>query len=195
MAESIGSRSVSVERPIPVTYDVGNLALLDPNIMDSDQFTDETSRETYLRSLARDSAQLLVNQILALPVVTGGRTGGSSATRDGVFVKLPEPVTQLPREKPVPVPKPLTKWEKFAKQKGISKARNTGNMIYDDEKGEWVKKWGYKGKNHDEPWLVEVDENGEAIQDSENGKSKKKFKKPTKEQSAFTLPDKKKRKK
>ena len=32
-------------------------------------------------------------------------------------------------------------------------------MVYDEEKGEWVKKWGYKGKNmqQESEWLVEVD--------------------------------------
>lgn len=32
--------------------------------------------------------------------------------------------------------------------------------MYDEEKGEWVPRWGYKGKNKSEQddWLVEVDE-------------------------------------
>ncbi|KAK9239745.1 regulator of ribosome biosynthesis, partial [Lipomyces kononenkoae] len=162
--QSISDRPVTVERAIPVTYDLGNLTIYDTNMMDSQimSSTDEGVKEAYLQSLARDSAQLLVNQILALPVVTGGRTGGDVNHNDGVFVKLPDPTTQLPREKPVPVAKPLTKWEKFAKQKGITpKARNSGNLVYDEAKGEWVKKWGYKGKNQEQPWLVEVDEKAE----------------------------------
>jgi len=33
------------------------------------------------------------------------------------------------------------------------------NMVYDEEKGEWVKKWGYKGKKgENEDWLVELDD-------------------------------------
>ena len=34
------------------------------------------------------------------------------------------------------------------------------NAVYDEESGEWVRKWGYKGKNQREggEWLVEVDE-------------------------------------
>lgn len=34
-------------------------------------------------------------------------------------------------------------------------------MVYDEESGEWVKKWGYKGKNKEgegNDWLVELDE-------------------------------------
>ncbi|KAK9249148.1 ribosomal biogenesis regulatory protein [Lipomyces tetrasporus] len=172
--QSVGSRPVTVERAVPVTYDLGNLAVFDTNMMDPEIMSsaDEAKREEYLWSLARDSAQMLVNQVLALPVVTGGRTGGDVKHNDGVFVKLPDPTTQLPREKPVPVPKPLTKWEKFAKQKGITpKARNSGNQVYDEATGEWVKKWGYKGKNQEEPWLVEVDENTENGGGEKSGKS------------------------
>ena len=34
------------------------------------------------------------------------------------------------------------------------------NMVYDEESGEWVRKWGYKGKSQREggEWLVELDE-------------------------------------
>ena len=33
------------------------------------------------------------------------------------------------------------------------------NMVYDEESGEWVRKWGYKGKSQREggEWLVELD--------------------------------------
>lgn len=33
-------------------------------------------------------------------------------------------------------------------------------MVYDEATGEWVPKWGYKGKNKelDNQWLVEVDD-------------------------------------
>ena len=51
--------------------------------------------------------------------------------------------------------------ELFAKKKGIktSKTNSTGRVVYDEATGEWVPKWGYKGKNRAEEnqWLVEVD--------------------------------------
>lgn len=33
-------------------------------------------------------------------------------------------------------------------------------MVYDEASGEWVPKWGYKGKNKDveNQWLVEIDD-------------------------------------
>ena len=74
----------------------------------------------------------------------------------------------MPRFKPLPTPKQPTKWELFAKKKGIGKF-NTAlgasdkerrkKMVYDEEKGEWAPRWGYKGKNKEaeNEWIVEVD--------------------------------------
>ena len=35
-----------------------------------------------------------------------------------------------------------------------------GKLVYHEEKGEWVPKWGYKGNNKslDDQWLVELDD-------------------------------------
>lgn len=42
-------------------------------------------------------------------------------------------------------------------------------MVFDEEKAEWVPKWGYKGKNKDGEgeWIVEVDDK----KDEKDGKS------------------------
>lgn len=81
-----------------------------------------------------------------------------------MHIVLPPATTPLPREKPIPADKEPTKWELFAKKKGIDKKkRDSGNMVYDEASGEWIPKWGYKGKNKeaDNEWLVEVDEKKE----------------------------------
>lgn len=84
----------------------------------------------------------------------------STPSPDGPVAKLPPPITQLPRAKPLPKPKPLTKWEKFAKEKGISH-RKREKAVWDEEKQEWVNRWGWKGKNKEleEQWLTEVPAN------------------------------------
>lgn len=48
----------------------------------------------------------------------------------------------------------------FAKKKGIRTKPRDGKMVYDEEKQEWVPKWGYKGKNKEveDQWLVEIDD-------------------------------------
>ena len=79
-------------------------------------------------------------------------------------MKLPPPTTPLPREKPLPVEKPESKWERFARKKGIKKkSKDEPKKVYDEEKGDWVLKWGYRGKAKaaDEDWIVEVDEKKE----------------------------------
>lgn len=86
-------------------------------------------------------------------------------------MELPRPTNPLPRWKPLPKPKAPTKWELFARKKGIGKYGGNlkggaaledrkKNMVYDEESGEWVKKWGYKGKNKqgESDWLVELDD-------------------------------------
>ena len=73
---------------------------------------------------------------------------------------LPPATFPLPREKPLPGKKAETTWERFAKKKGIrDRKRGEGGREYDAGKGEWVPRWGYKGRNKDGEggWIVEVD--------------------------------------
>ena len=48
-------------------------------------------------------------------------------------------------------------------------------MVYDEESGEWVRKWGYKGKNKEgegNDWLVELDDKkAKAEQDGEGARN------------------------
>ena len=62
-----------------------------------------------MQSLARDNTQLLINSIWCLP---------THRVEEVVVAELPPPSTRLPREKPLPTPKPMTKWEQYAKEKG-----------------------------------------------------------------------------
>lgn len=65
--------------------------------------------KTSPQNLTRDNTQLLFNSLFSLP---------SSVVEKVKCVQLPAPTTKLPREKPIPKPKTLTKWEAFAKSKG-----------------------------------------------------------------------------
>jgi regulator of ribosome biosynthesis len=144
---------VVVERPTPYTFDLGNLLAEDPNPVTLDRDNVEQS----LAEVARDGAQALINQLLT--------TCPLQSTNDGVLLTLPPPTTHLPREKPVPQPKPPTKWERFAAKKGIApKTREQRkNLAFDEDTGEWKRKWGYQGLNKkgQDDWLVEVDAKAE----------------------------------
>ncbi|KAF2876483.1 ribosome biogenesis regulatory protein-domain-containing protein [Massariosphaeria phaeospora] len=163
------SLEVNVHKPTPFTFDLGNLLANDSNPLPSD--VDENT----LAATARDAAQALINQLLS--------TCEIKSTPDGVHLVLPAATTPLPREKPIPAEKPPTKWELFAKKKGIKDKRREGKTVYNEESGEWVPKWGYKGKNKDaeNEWLVEVDakkerETGEAHDQRSDGRKERKEK-------------------
>ncbi|KAF2156765.1 ribosomal biogenesis regulatory protein [Myriangium duriaei CBS 260.36] len=145
---------VSVTKPIPYTFDLGNLLCTDANPVGSASSLDEE----LLHATARDCAQGLINQLLSTCAI------GRSSDGTSMSLTLPPGTTPLPREKPVPAAKPLTRWQEFAAKKGITPKKRDGKLVYDEVKGEWVPKYGYKGKNKDGEgdWLVEVDDKKEA---------------------------------
>ncbi|OQE31357.1 hypothetical protein PENSTE_c001G08531 [Penicillium steckii] len=152
---------ITVSKPTPYTFDLGNILVNDPNPL---ELPTSQSIDTSLQEIARDGTQSLLNQLLTTCQIT-------SNAANGVLLNLPSPATTLPRHKPLPTPKPPTKWELFARKKGIGKysskpgaaladKERRKNLVYDEASGEWVPKWGYKGKNKESEnqWLVEVDE-------------------------------------
>ncbi|KND00134.1 uncharacterized protein SPPG_04476 [Spizellomyces punctatus DAOM BR117] len=147
-------KSTEVEKAIPVDFDLRNLVAFDTNPVDHALL--RSSPDTYLKNLAREGAQLLVNQIFGLPTETA---------QEGVFAKLPDATTQIPRAKPIPKEKALTRWENFAKTKGIQK-RKTSRMVYDEGVGDYKPRWGYKGANQTtDDWLLEVPDNADPMED------------------------------
>jgi regulator of ribosome biosynthesis len=146
--------AVAVEKPTPYTFDLGLLLANDPNPLPTLNKNDPIEAEATLASVARDGAQSLINQLLTTCPIT-------STKSDGVLLSLPTISTPLPREKPIPQPKELTKWQRFAAKKGIKpKTREARkNLAWDEETGEWKRKWGYQAlnkKGEDYP-IVEVD--------------------------------------
>ena len=148
----------------PPTYDLGNLLLSSTAPLPSNP------TDSQLKTLATSHAQSLISTLL-----TSCRVHISPADKSTVLMTLPAPTTPLPREKPLPKAKEKTKWEKFAEKKGIQGKRKdtTGGKVYDEATGEWVTKWGYKGKNKegDHDWIVEVDEKKDEGKLNGEGKS------------------------
>ncbi|KAH9943207.1 RRS1-domain-containing protein [Epithele typhae] len=150
-AHEAKKKAVVVEKDIPLEVDTGFLTVTDTNPVDSESY--EVDLEEYLMSTARDGAQTLLASLFSLP---------TTSTDDGPLAQLPPPTTQLPRAKPLPKPKPPTKWEQFAKAKGIQKTRRD-KKVWDEEKQEWVNRWGWKGANKDKEvqWATEVPANAD----------------------------------
>ncbi|KAH8065712.1 hypothetical protein JL722_91 [Aureococcus anophagefferens] len=110
-----------------------------------------------LTARAASATQALIGSLFELP-----------ATRSSVgpIAKLPPATTALPREKPCPEKKAETKWDKFAKEKGIQKKKK-GRMEWDDERDKWAPTWGYDraGSALDDAPIVEVKAGGDIMAD------------------------------
>ncbi|KAL8182062.1 UNVERIFIED_CONTAM: Rhodanese- sulfurtransferase [Gekko kuhli] len=155
-------RSVTVHKELDLEFDAGNLLAVDKNPVARAVAREGMAREDLLRALARDNTQLLVGQLWALP---SERAEGGSGP---VVVKLPEPSTRLPREKPLPKPRPLTRWEQFARLKGIRPTRKKrGTLVWDEAAKEWRRRWGYRraGADPKRDWALEVPEGADPLED------------------------------
>ncbi|GAX73925.1 hypothetical protein CEUSTIGMA_g1375.t1 [Chlamydomonas eustigma] len=136
-AEQLGI-SIGEEYDGQLEYDVGNLSAFDPAPVDLEKLQGDTREEALLET-AQAITQSLVNKLFSLP---------AEAMKDGRLATLPAPITVLPREKPLPKPKPLTKWQKFAQEKGITK-RKRSKLAFDEASGDWKRRHGY-GRANDE---------------------------------------------
>lgn len=119
--------------------DLGNLTAFDPNhhFPSTLPNRDELLKECLQKGT--ELVQAIADSLFTLP---------SIADPDGPLVKLPQPKTKLPREKHLPKPKPPTKWELFAKKKGI-KNRKKDKIVYDEQTGSWKRRHGYDRVNDD----------------------------------------------
>ena len=114
--------SVVVDKEDDLQYDLGHLCAFDPTPVDAEALRED--REGHLLRTARDNMQLLANQLYGL----------LANAQEKSVIRLPPPVTQLPREKPLPEARQLTRWEKFAKEKGIVKHKRS-KMVWDEVSG------------------------------------------------------------
>jgi regulator of ribosome biosynthesis len=120
----------------PLDVDLGNLLVSDAAPLDPATFAaDAGGPKSTAASLerGRDVLQRLVADLFSLP---------SESDVNGRFVQLPRGTTGFPRTKPLPPQeKPMTKWEKFAKEKGIKKRKRSKN-VFDEQTDEWRRRHG-----------------------------------------------------
>ncbi|KDD76151.1 ribosome biogenesis regulatory protein [Helicosporidium sp. ATCC 50920] len=116
-------------------YDLGNLLVEDPSPLDHASMASEG--EAACQSLATRMFQSLLRRLFGLP---------SETVPQGRVVELPHPRSALPREKPLPTPRPKTKWEEFAERKGIVK-RKRSSLVLDENTDEYKRRHGYKRAN------------------------------------------------
>ena len=146
-----------------------NLTAVDSHPIEEEKLN--SSSQEFLKTLGRENVQLLINQIFSLP-------------GEGIMVELPEiEQIKIPREKPLPKERPPTKWEKFAKVKGITKRKREG-MVWDESTESWIPRFGFKSAKNDKDrdWVIEVNKNHTLGEDPYELKSKSKKKQIEKQQ-------------
>ncbi|XP_015917765.1 ribosome biogenesis regulatory protein homolog [Parasteatoda tepidariorum] len=135
------------ESDVYVELDVGNL-LVNNIVLIKKPFGRELNEEA-LKHVASQGAQRLLNEIFKLP---------SEYHEHVPVAKLPAPTTVIPREKHVPKEKAMTKWQKFAKAKGIQKKKKD-KLVWDDASKDWKPRFGYRSIKNKDDWMVEVPQN------------------------------------
>ena len=101
--------------------------------------TDQDEKEEFLVSQTTRATQLLINRIFSLPTESGGV--------DVLAILPTQDVITIPRSQRLPEAKIETKWEKFARDKGIVKKKKD-RMIYDEHDEEYKPRYGYKRGNN-----------------------------------------------
>nr|CAB3488736.1 unnamed protein product [Digitaria exilis] len=131
MAEGAAASSCEV--------DLGSLMAYDPSHhLDASTASREELRQECLQK-GTELAQAVADALFALP---------PTEDREGPIVQLPPPTIRVPREKHLPRPKPPTKWELFAKSKGITK-RKKNKREWDEQTQSWKRTYGYDRVNDD----------------------------------------------
>lgn len=98
----------------PLAFDLGNLMASDVSAVDPAAFAGPGGADAGCHRLATTIFQSLAARLFALP---------SEAAPVGRIAALPPPATVLPREKPIPKPRPPTKWEVFAQVRLLAARR------------------------------------------------------------------------
>lgn len=112
-------------------YDLFNLSAADLHALPTAK---GQAREDLLMEAAARTTQLLVRRIFEC---------AHERSEVGPLALLPAETSVLPREKRVPEPKPETKWEKYARDKGIQK-RKKDRMVFDEGTQSFAPRYGYK---------------------------------------------------
>eukprot|EP00924_Labyrinthula_sp_SR-Ha-C_P008015 snap_masked-scaffold_11-processed-gene-0.5-mRNA-1 protein AED:0.13 eAED:0.13 QI:0/-1/0/1/-1/1/1/0/234 len=138
------------------------LALLEAS--DTSAFPPNTSEDEIMKR-ATNNMDLLLASLFRL-AKSQGKVGK---------VTLPKQVTVLPRQKPLPRKKPETRWEKFAKEKGINKKKRE-RLVLDEETGEYVPRWGGRSAQNNKKvnWVEELKEGDDPTVDKFIEKREKK---------------------
>lgn len=137
-------QSIAVDKEDDLEYDLHHLCAFDDRPLDV-----KGNRDEVLMKTGRDNCQLLFNHLFSLPVVV--------SQHEGVLAQLPKAHIPLPRRLPLPKPKKPTKWEEFARKKGIVNRKKRERLVYDENVDEWRPRHGInRANNLEDDWVIEA---------------------------------------
>ena len=129
-----------------IAFDLGILTLFDSNPLKCD-FTLPTFNKD-LQEQSLNNIKKMVNALYALKLTKDQKLDDIpdeyqviDFNQSQFEVTLPEIKTAFPRHKKIPEVKALTKWEKFAQDKGIHKTKRS-RMVFDEITKTYVPRWG-----------------------------------------------------
>ncbi|BFZ03544.1 hypothetical protein BsWGS_06583 [Bradybaena similaris] len=147
-------KTTTVENAELIELDEGILLATNDNKIEAKHF--RQNAEGIIRDSTRSAIQVLFNSLWQLPV---------EHVEGNYLITLPETKTWLPREKPIPKKRAITKWQEYAKTKGILNKKKS-RMVWDEASKEYKPRWGYKRANDDtKDWLIEVPSNADPMED------------------------------
>jgi len=118
---------------------------------------DRKANEAYILTLANEGCSQLLASLWKLE---------TERTDAGPIASLPSYYTvPTPREMPPPTLDVDTKWEKFAKERGITKEKRS-RKVWDEEGNNWTHLTGYEKKVRDKEWpIMEVNDTDDPYDD------------------------------
>jgi regulator of ribosome biosynthesis len=106
--------------------------------------------------------QTLIDSLFSLPSPDHTKNQDSTTVTLKKIVLLPDQPTiiRLPRHKPLPQPKPETRWEKFAREKGIQKTKRD-RLVFDKHAEEYLPRFGPGRSPANNPPIIELKQTDE----------------------------------
>jgi len=131
-----------------VSYDLGILTLFATAPLKFDVTPGEGDFNQKLKDLSLKNIKLLIKKLYSLKS-SKEETFDQEVDDYKIYdyskteydIKLPDCTTVIPRFKKLPDERKLTRWEKFASEKGI-KRKKRGRMLYDEITKAYAPRWG-----------------------------------------------------
>ena len=146
-----------------IFYDTRRLLIIDSNNILNQKNNEKELTETLMINKAKQNYISFASTLFDLLLKQQGKEKEDlDYDKAPDELTLPEAILTLPRSLPIPLAKPLTKWEKYKQEKGIVQ-RKRSRMVYSEEVGDWVPRWGrvsMKKIQDQMNWVMEEKESG-----------------------------------